>query len=130
MVNYFNEIATPAWSIVCLLSTAIAVLITRLVTGKKDFLTAIMTFIFFLYVGGFFFVLVLCLGIVPNILLVTGLVPRDAFNLNAAGSGWAYYLLCCYLVWYVLSLAFALRPFKGNDTKNIININTADPPTH
>jgi hypothetical protein len=66
-------------------------------------------FIFITYVGGFFVVMVLFIGIGSNIIKLLGILPDERFDLNKNTTFWNIYFFTCYGLWYLFSLGVICR---------------------
>ena len=79
-------------------------------------------FIFLTYVGGFFVVMVLFIGIGSNIIKLLGILPDERFDLNKNAAFWNIYFFTCYGLWYLFSLVVICRWTMKGGSKSTMNI--------
>lgn len=102
--------ASPEWFLICLVTSVLALPIIRFYcVNKQYFWKLYLGFFFLIFVGGFFFVLIIFLGIGSNIIKIFGVLPKEYFNLNQHASFWNIYLFSGFTLWYLLSLIYICK---------------------
>ncbi|MBD3337768.1 MAG: hypothetical protein GF353_01580 [Candidatus Lokiarchaeota archaeon] len=112
-----SPVVGSEWLIFCLATSALAIPIIYFSCVHKDeFWKLFGGFVFLNYVIGYFVVIVIFLGIGSNLLQITNILSKEYFNLDRYGSFWDKYLLCGYVIWYLLSLVFTIKMGRQGDS--------------
>lgn len=113
-MNFWQEepIVSSDWLVLCLLTGLVALPIIYFTCKIKrtEFNWKLFGgFIFLTYVGGFFVVMILFIGIGSNIIKLLDILPDDKFNLDENTVFWNTYFFIGYGLWYLFSLIIVCR---------------------
>lgn len=106
----YDSTVSPEWFFFCLGASLLALPVLRFFCAdKKFFLKLFGGFLFLLYFGGYFIVLILFVGIGSNLIKLSGILPESYFDLNKHAAFWDLYIFIGFSVWYITSLIIACK---------------------
>ncbi len=116
----YTPTVSPYWLILCLLTGLVALPIIYFTCKikKTQFDWKLFGgFIFLTYVGGFFVVGVLFMGIGSNVIMLLGIFPDEAFDLDKNAVFWNTYFFVVYGLWYLFSLIIVCKEAAKGQNK-------------
>jgi hypothetical protein len=100
----------PFWLVLCLIAGILALPIIRFFCrNKQNFWNLFMGFLFLLYVGGFFFVILVFLAIGSNVISILGILPKEYFSLDKHPLFWNAYFASGFCLWYLVCLVMTCK---------------------